>query len=568
MSKENNIEINCHYRDSNNNIKFFCDIEYQQGIEFVLTVHSREPIEIPDGCFTCYDGANNKYILNNLLFEENKGKYFYDKRYYFQSLIRDTRKHYVGEKVISEVHGVKFKSVYFTFPYINAFFYNIDYLKTVGITEKEPALKYYSNCKFEPISINNFKIELISGYSCGGGSCGGTGGHFDLIKSIKVSSNEEQKLPCFIEIITTLVNFFSICLKRKILISKIWSNENDNTLNSNFEIKTFQYYILNKDYQEDIHPTKTLATYALLKENFETIVNKYFQTKEEAFERFPVFCELYMRHNDAPIEILPQMKFLPLMQGLEAYVSKFDFNELGEIPKDSKKALNSFKKANSHLKRIDEVMFPQQLSFQAKINNTIKNLNVESIIKLKLNPQKNFKLISQMVKIRNYYTHYGDYPNIPPEDFNDAIVYSKIICEILIMKELNFTDEQIKISLNNNYYYLEQIDNKYCCLNYDIKIPKGFEDKIYVGEITSFEKNKYAKYMLFYKINKKEKQVELFAKNMLKYGRTQQKTLKLNISEEEYNNLNKIFKRCYDNYLETEKQIEYRNELKNKNSSN
>ena len=58
MNKEN-VEINCHYRDAKNQIKFFCDITYRQGIEFILTVHSKEEIILNNGCFTCYDGANN-----------------------------------------------------------------------------------------------------------------------------------------------------------------------------------------------------------------------------------------------------------------------------------------------------------------------------------------------------------------------------------------------------------------------------------------------------------------------------------------------------------------------------
>lgn len=564
--QEKNTIINCHYRDKENKIKFFCDIIYRQGTEFVLKVYSREAINMQNGNFICYDGENNMYVLNNLLSEESPNKYFYDKRYYFQSLVKGTRKHEIGEKYIDENNLIKFKSVYFTFPYINTFFFNIDYLCSENSEASEPSLIYKKNknIKFEPINVNGFNIKLMSGYSYGAGSIGSHDGHFSLIKSIKISSQEERELKDFIEVVTTLTKFFSICLKRKLLISNIWSNSEENTLHTNCEIKTFQFYILNKDYQEDINPYKTLATYALLQNNFEEVVNKYFQTKQEQYERFPVFCELYMRYNDAPIEILPQMKFLPLMQGIEAYIAKFPFNNLEEIPSETKSLLKRFKEENSQIDHINELDFPQQLPFQKKINNTIQHFNLENIIKLKLTQSQNYKLINQMVKIRNYYTHYGDYPKISDEDFYDAMFYAKIICEIFIMKELNFTEEQIKISLENNYYYLRQIDNKYCCLNNDIKIPKGFQDKKYVGEIDSIVKNQLITYMLFYKISKNKKQVELYAKSTRKYGRTQKKILPLKLAEKDYNNLNKIFKRCYDNYLESEEQIRYQNELKNK----
>lgn len=209
MQEENTI-INCHYRDNDNKIKFFCDIIYRQGTEFVLKVYSREAINMQNGNFICYDGENNIYILNNLLSEESPNKYFYDKRYYFQSLVKGTRKHEIGEKYIDENNLIKFKSVYFAFPYINTFFFNIDYLRSENSEASEPSLIYKKNknIKFEPINVNGFNINLISGYSYGAGSIGSYDGHFSLIKSIKISSQEERELKDFIEVVTTLTNFF------------------------------------------------------------------------------------------------------------------------------------------------------------------------------------------------------------------------------------------------------------------------------------------------------------------------------------------------------------------------
>ena len=152
-------------------------------------------------------------------------------------------------------------------------------------------------------------------------------------------------------------------------------------------------------------------------------------------------------------------------------------------------------------------------------------------------------------------------------DIYDAIDYARIICEIFIMKELHFTEEEIKIRIANNYYYLTNWDNKYCSLNDIYKIPKGFEDKTFVGNNISGINNrtgKYCNYALFYKLSADKKTVELYAKNQIKYGRTTCKKLKAKISEEEYNQLNFVFKKCYTNYLESEKQIQYRkNNLKN-----
>ncbi len=37
MQEENTV-INCHCRDCDNKIKFFCNITYRQGTEFILSV--------------------------------------------------------------------------------------------------------------------------------------------------------------------------------------------------------------------------------------------------------------------------------------------------------------------------------------------------------------------------------------------------------------------------------------------------------------------------------------------------------------------------------------------------
>lgn len=561
--KNINTEIYCHVRDINNNIKFFCTITYRQGIQFVLSVQTVQPIELQDNSFVCFDNQNNRYILNNLLYEENNGKNFGGKHYFFESLVLDLNKHYIGEKNLNLIEKIKFNSLSFTFPLINSFFYNIDYINVDSYDKTTPVLKYIKSTDFIPFTVNGFKIELITSYCCGGGKIGGNGGHYDLLKSIKISSETEQDLQNFIDIISSLMNFFSICLRKKLLLTKVWSDAKYNSLNVNTEIKTFQHHILNKEY-EDVRPFKNLATYALLKENFEKIFNRFYETKKEEYELFTVFCDLYMRYNDSPIEILPQMKFLPLMQGIEAYVGHLDFNKLPKIPKRSKKALKLFKEENASLPMIDLIEFPSQLPFQTKINNVIENFNIESIIQFKLDKKCNYKLINQMVKIRNYYTHYGTSPKINDEDFYDAMDYAKIICEILIMKELQFTDQQIKISLKNNYYYLDQWNNKYCSLVKDRKTPKGLEKCVYVGETDIVRRNKYIKYSLYYKKNNRNKEVVLFAKNMMKYGRTKIKKINMPLDECSIQMLGKEFKQCYENFLESEKQIKLRKDRLNK----
>lgn len=126
-------------------------------------------------------------------------------------MIIDTNKHYFGEKILIDNKEIKFKTIYFTMPYINTLFYNIDSLYTESTADNKPSFQYNKNCDFTPIIINGFTIEVLSGYKCSSGKWGSAGGYFNLIKSIKISSDEYRDLPDFVEIITTLANFISFC---------------------------------------------------------------------------------------------------------------------------------------------------------------------------------------------------------------------------------------------------------------------------------------------------------------------------------------------------------------------
>ena len=538
MKLEDYKTINCHHLIDDNKIDFYCSISHRNGNLFTLNIPSGIKYDVKDN-FQCFDDEGNCYVLSNLVHNQND---LLNSSYLFKSLISFNS----GNNI--EKNNIKFKKIYFTFPLINSFFYILDRIKANGINL---SLEYKKIASFQEISIGRkFKLNLKCGYNFGGGSIGSGNGHFALSKVLLLTSTKYRSLNEYIDVINMLIDLFSIMMKQKLLISEIWSDSVDNNINKKLEIQTFQHLILNKNYDND-NPFKKMASYALLKNNFQEIVNTFMKLKRGDYDSFPVFCDLYMRHNDVFYETLLQVQFLPLMQGIEAYVSHQKCNEGYKLPNQWKQAIRKFKKEYPNLPKITELKYSNQLSLQEKINNVIKSKNIEEIISFKLDKNSNYKLIQQMVSIRNYFTHYGDPPKISDEDFYDAIRYTQIICEIFIMKEIGFTNEQIKISLNNNYYYLEQWSNKYCSINIKHKHPKNFSNKNYLGEQDDLivgEKPVYTKYALYYKnING----IITFYKKELK----EYKHIK------EINDSDKLYKICKERYKLAEEQKTLRNKL-------
>lgn len=550
-------EINCHYRIGDK-IKFFCKIKYRNGSYFCLTLPFGTNEQYIEDPFICYDGCNNVYILQQL---EAAAKDKYNNCYSFHSLITIPTNIYNNEEI-------KFKSIYFDFPYINTFFYILDYLKTETDTQKEIGLLYQKNLKFEKFHINKkFEFDINIGYRYGAGRIGGNGGHFDLIKSIKITSLKEDKnLNDFIDVIIPLIDFFSICFRQKLLISNIWSNKSDNTLKQNLNIKTSQMRVIDNNYNaEHITPFNILVSYALLKDNFGKIINKFLQSRTNEYDAFSILCDLYMQCHDLPTGILLQVKFLTFMQGIEAFVSKQSCNDDFSLDNKWKAAIKKFKRENPNLPNIKELKYSNQLSFKSKLLNVIKEQNIDKILNFKYDKKGNYKLISEMVDVRNYYTHYGDKKTLERvQNFYDLVEYTKIFCEILIMKELKLTENQIKISLSNNYYYLRYWNNEYCNLDYK-KLPLGYSKSTYLGESDYWIENKYFSAILFWKdIKNNKNKVKLIYKNQVqqsngKTPRAKSIVVNKNLSNEEYDSLLKPFKDCYNRYKLAQEQIEYRN---------
>lgn len=557
MLKDDLQQIDCHYK-FNDEIKFYCNIVHRNGSYFCLNVPLGLDSKYITDPFICYDGSDKIHILQQL---EPKLDNVQNTCFSFHSLITIPSNLYNNTEI-------RFKSINFDFPYINTFFYILDYLKTEVDTQKEIGLLYKKNLKFKNFSFNKtFKFDVNVGYSFGAGRIGGNGGHFDLVKSIKITSLHENKnLTEFIDIILPLIDFFSICFRQKLLIGNIWSNKSENSVQQELKIKTSQVKIIDNNYDIDnVSPFKILASYALLKEHFPKIIKRFLQSRTKEYDSFSILCDLYLQSHDMPEGILLQVKFLTLMQGIEAFVSKQKCNEGFKLTNEWKSAIKKFKKENPNLPNVKELKYQCQLSFKTKILNIIKEQKINRILNFKYNKSGNYKLISEMVDLRNYYTHYGDKKYLDKvQNFYDLVEYTKIFCEILIMKELGFTEKQIKISLDNNYYYLRYWENEYCNLDYK-NLPNGYSKKNYLGEGSYWIENKYFSALLFWKdVKDDNNKVKLIYKNQISQEdnkNVKAKSIIVNkiMTEEDYDKLSKPFKDCYKRYKIAQDQIEYRN---------
>jgi len=149
-----------------------------------------------------------------------------------------------------------------------------------------------------------------------------------LYKHLKIVSKKWTDINEFIDIINDLMKFFSIALKRRLLINNIWSEGKENTSNRKLTISTFQYKILNTNFEEEIDVWKTLLNYKYLSpRKISKVLQKFSKLMTIEYRNFQAIIDLYLRNQDAPFEILPQVEFLIYSTALEAYVSSKDYNK-------------------------------------------------------------------------------------------------------------------------------------------------------------------------------------------------------------------------------------------------
>ena len=549
MQSENRI-INCHYNI--NETTYYGKITSRVGIMHVLE-HIGKMINNPPNNFVCFS-ETNEVILLNQLWQEDKS---WNQCLFYKNLIRG----FYNEK---ETKELKFKCINFDFPYINAFFWGLDDISNGCNNNKHNlCLMYEKTNKRIKYQLNeNFSLQIVHGCRTSHSKFGTGKSEMILQKHIKIISKRWCNINDFIDIINNLIKFFSLSLKRRLMISNIWSELNENSAKRKLFISTFQYKILNTNFEEEIDVWKTLLNYRYLTPyKMSKVLKKFFELTNLEYRNFQAIIDLYLRNQDAPFEVLSQVEFLIYSTALEAYVSSKNYNKNKTYDVSYENLINEIKTKYPNVEELSKIP-SRQYSFAEKIKRCIEIEGLDTIFNFRYCNKDKYKLIADIVNTRNYFTHYsfssGD-KRIKDVDLWDLKDKLRILLEIFILTELNIDKQIIQLIITNNNYCLYNFYNNYFWKpNPKIKCKQSINN--FLGEEIYFTPKENLSMFIDFYYNEIDKQT---VKLICKYKRekrvyTMSKLVKKRITEQELQNLPKYFQECFKRYKIMAKQNEYK----------
>lgn len=548
MQPENKV-INCHY-DLNEETNYG-KITYRIGIMHAFE-HNGQKIENAPNDFLCFSETNEVILLNNLWHEDTKWK---------QCLLyRNLIKGFYNEQ---ETKNLKFKSINFDFPYINVFFWGLDDISN-GCNKEEHnlCLKYEKTRKDIKYNLNeNFSLQIVHGCKTSHSKFGTGKAEMILYKHLKIISKKWADINEFIDIINDLMKFFSIALKRRLIIKNIWSEDKENTSNRRLTISTFQYKILNTNFEEEIDVWKTLLNYRYLTpRKMSNVLQKFSKLMTLEYRNFQAIIDLYLRNQDAPFEVLSQVEFLIYSTALEAYVSSKDYNKNKTYDESYENLINEIKTNYPNIEELSKIP-SRQYSFAEKIKRCIELEGINEVVNFRYCGKDKYKLIADIVNTRNYFTHYSfsaDDKKIKDIDLWDLKDKLRILLESFILNELDIDKKIIKLIIMNNNISLLEFYNNYLWIP-DPKIKNIKLSKNFLGEETYFsEKDDIPMFINFYYEEVDKQTVKLICKYRRKRVCTKNKLVKKNITEQELKALPKYFRECFKRYMIMAKQMEYK----------
>ena len=550
MQEENQI-INCHFEFN----KKLCygKITIRNGIFHVLELTSRI-FDEPPTQFICFSETNEIILLNNLVHEE----IHFQQILFFENMIR-------GFRLSEDTQNLKFTSINFDFPYINAFFFGLDAI-TNGCDNRENNLCLFyesTNKKIKYKYNNKFEIEVIHGCKTSHSRFGAGKSKMELYKHLKIKSKKMCELKEFITVINDLMKFFSFALKRKLLISNIWSEAKGNSSNQKLNISTFQYKILNTNFDDEIDIWKILVGYRYFSpRKMSKIIQKFSQLINQEYRKFPAIIDLYLRNQDVPSEIYSQVEFLIYTTALEAYVSSKDYNKCKQFDDEYEQLIKNIRKEYPGVKELENIP-SHQYSFSEKIFRCIENEGLNSIFRFYYEKENKIKIISDIVNLRNYFTHYSfsaDNKRIKNINMGELKENLKILIEAFILHELQINHNDISKIITNNTFRMLAFNNTYMWIPHP-RYRTNINKKYYLGS-EFYVQNHNAMPMdldLYYK-DIDENNIMLIGKH--KRNNTLQ-TYKIiiskNIASDDLTKLPKYFQECYKRYVIADKQVKYTN---------
>ena len=553
MEDNKEINIKCRYKLPQDDKEYLGCVNYKNGTLINFSTENNN-FSISKGENLLCLSDENKYLLlcNNKYCES-----YFSKIAGFDCLIE-------GFNLPEQTINLKFKKIYFSFPYINDFFIGIDRIEYFD--ERNPHdifLRYVRTKQRLTFRLNDtFKLKVLHNVTSGGGTLAGENSKMSLTKSIEISANKNVPIEDFLSIIRNLMTFFSLGLKRKLPILSMTSGCTDNTTKCKLTIHPFQFKILNQNFESNLIIHKALFLFKHVKKNFSSIIQNFINLQSQDYRKFSVIIDLYLRNHDTPDEIYPQIKFLIYSQALEAYLNSKDYNRKKEISKEFLKIVAQIKKQYPEVPEVKNCALNRMYSFKEKILNSIKKNDVENILKFKFTETKKIKLLEDVVNLRNYFTHYNmassdkKISNINIYDLTENL---KALLELFILKDLQFNNETIRAILINNYFYFKDFNSEYIWIPQPPKLQNIIKENYLGDENSYYNENKKLILSTHYFYENIKDKIKLIVKYLEKdkycpRNKNKRKILTKtivvnpNLNEKEINKLDKPLKICYERY--------------------
>lgn len=434
-----------------NNTRYKAYLSYKLGCINVLSIEYVGELGNIAKNIECHVISTNEiFIIDDII--EIKSEIGF-KSVKFRNLIKVD--YYFEQKDFSDI---KFKKINFTFDKINEFLAGISILKSKK--NKNSYTITQKNCRGRKNNLqlslpNNFILSFCQKQTQDKIEASTSNITINLNKWIELESEKEITLSEFLIYIDKLILFFSIGLKQRVIINKMWSNKEFNTSSTLLTIYPSQIKpIQNKSIDSRFDILYCWKSFR----NLEQILSNFILNADN--EKFEIFLQLYLRALDYNMDYIPQLTFLTLTQGLESYLNFKKFkSKKNTTAKLDKIVIEINNKYND--KRIESALNNlKQTSFFTKIQLACKQVKLTKILDFS---QKNsdidtnvLKLITDIKDFRVYFTHYG---TLNKKHFNTSIkdveFALKILSEIFILDLVGINAKDIKMIIANNYSFLD-----------------------------------------------------------------------------------------------------------------
>ena len=241
-------------------------------------------------------------------------------------------------------------------------------------------------------------------------------------------------------------------------------------------------------------------------------------------------------------------------------MSSKDYNKVRHIDAEYESLVNKMKQEYPNIDELNKIP-NRQYSFAEKINNCIEKEDIHDIFKFYYEGKDKIKIISDIVNLRNYFTHYSfsaEDSRIKNIDMNTLKDNLKILLETFILHELQIKNEDIKRLVTTNTFKMLSFNNEYMWVPH-IRYKTNIPIRNYLGQ-EFFAPNIEDMPMdldLYYK-DIDDKHTQLIGK----YKRnnrlcTTTIDVRKNLPQKQLDKLPKYFQECYRRYKIAEKQNNY-----------